>query len=166
MKSNWQPKGNKMNNWKYVLVDADTHEIWVNQYGGDLPPMTKQEILHYFYDKTWEEISSEYHIRYYPVHEEHRCPHCNTPLCQSETEGYKWQCFYCDEDFCDFETRDADHALVEALEEIQSICIGADSPDAQEHGERDPIEELQCCREDISAISNITERLLQIIEVQ
>jgi hypothetical protein len=46
------------------------------------------------------------------------------------------------------------------LEEIQSICIGADSPDAIEHGERDPIEELQCCREDISAISNIVEQIM------
>lgn len=53
--------------------------------------------------------------------------------------------------------------LFEQLEEIQSICIGADSPDAHEHAERDPIEELQCCREDISAISNITEQLQLMI---
>lgn len=45
------------------------------------------------------------------------------------------------------------------LEEIQAICIGADSPDALTNGEKDPIAELQCCREDISAISNIVERI-------
>lgn len=50
----------------------------------------------------------------------------------------------------------------ELLEEIQAICIGADSPDAIEHGERGPIEELQCCREDISAISNIIEEIQEI----
>lgn len=47
----------------------------------------------------------------------------------------------------------------ELLEEIQAICIGADSPDAIDHGNRDPIEELQCCREDIAAISNIVEKI-------
>lgn len=47
----------------------------------------------------------------------------------------------------------------EQLEEIQSICIGADSPDAHEHAERDPIEELQCCQQDIGAISNIVEEI-------
>ena len=49
--------------------------------------------------------------------------------------------------------------VFELLEEIQAICIGADSPDAIDHGERDPIEELQCCREDIAAISNIVEEI-------
>lgn len=53
--------------------------------------------------------------------------------------------------------------MYELLGEIQSICVSADSPDALEHGERDPIEELQCCREDISAISNITEQLQLMI---
>lgn len=51
----------------------------------------------------------------------------------------------------------------EKLEEIQAICIGADSPDAIEHGQRDPLEELQCCREDLSAISNIVEELQQML---
>lgn len=51
----------------------------------------------------------------------------------------------------------------EKLEEIQAICIGADSPDAIEHGERDPIEELQCCREDIAAISKLTEEIQELI---
>lgn len=54
--------------------------------------------------------------------------------------------------------------ITEKLEEIQAICIGADSPDAIEHGERDPIEELQCCREDLSAISNIIERIQEARE--
>ena len=53
--------------------------------------------------------------------------------------------------------------LYEKLEEIQSICIGADSPDAHDHAERDPIEELQCCQQDIGAISNIVEEIQQMI---
>lgn len=54
--------------------------------------------------------------------------------------------------------------ITEKLQEIQSICIGADSPDANEHAERDPIEELQCCQQDIGAISNITEEIQLIGE--
>ena len=53
--------------------------------------------------------------------------------------------------------------VISKLEEIQAICIGADSPDAIEHGQRDPIEELQCCREDIAAISNLVEQLTIIL---
>jgi hypothetical protein len=53
---------------------------------------------------------------------------------------------------------------MEKLEEIQAICIGADSPDAIEHGERDPIEELKCCREDIGAISKLTEEIQELIK--
>ena len=53
--------------------------------------------------------------------------------------------------------------VFELLEEIQAICIGADSPDAIDHGERDPIEELQCCREDIAAISNIVEEIQKLL---
>lgn len=53
--------------------------------------------------------------------------------------------------------------LFEQLEEIQSICIGADSPDANTLGEQDPAKELQNCRADISAISNITEQLQQTL---
>ena len=83
-----------MDTTKYVMVDSDTHEIWVNHYGGDLPPMTRQEILHYFFNKTWEDG-----IKFYPVDKKHECPHCSAPLCKSETKGYTWQCFYCDEDF-------------------------------------------------------------------
>lgn len=92
-----------MNNTKYVMVDTDTHEIWTNSYGGDLPPMTEQEILHFFWNKTLEQIKQEYHIKLYPCDKTHTCPHCSAPLNESETDGYKWQCFYCDEDFCDFE---------------------------------------------------------------
>lgn len=52
------------------------------------------------------------------------------------------------------------HKIIEKLEEIQSICIGADSPDAIAHGEKNPVGELQCCREDISTISNIVEQIM------
>lgn len=51
--------------------------------------------------------------------------------------------------------------VFEKLEEIQAICIGADSPDAIDNGQRDPINELQNCREDIGAISNIVEQLIE-----
>ena len=91
---------------KYVMVDAETHEIWINEFGGNLPPMTKQEILHYFYNKTWEEIQYYYGIKFYPVDDKQECPHCSAPLWESETDGYKWQCFYCDEDFCDIELQE------------------------------------------------------------
>lgn len=53
--------------------------------------------------------------------------------------------------------------ILEKLEEIQAICVGADSPDAIQHGEDDPLEELQCCREDLGAISNIVEQIQQMI---
>lgn len=53
--------------------------------------------------------------------------------------------------------------LFEQLEEIQSICIGADSPDAHEHAERDPFEELQCCQQDLGAISDIVEKIQQTL---
>lgn len=53
--------------------------------------------------------------------------------------------------------------MYELLGEIQSICIGADSPDANTLGDQDPAKELQNCRADISAISNITEQLQLMI---
>lgn len=62
------------------------------------------------------------------------------------------------------EEKDANQTLAEALEEIQSICIGADSPDAQERTQSDPKTELEYCQKDLSAISNIVERLLQTME--
>ena len=58
---------------------------------------------------------------------------------------------------------DLPHKLYEKLEEIQSICIGADSPDANTLGDQDPAKELQNCRADLSAISNITEQLQLMI---
>lgn len=51
--------------------------------------------------------------------------------------------------------------VLKKLEEIQAICIGADSPDAIDNGQRDPINELQNCREDIGAISNIVEEITE-----
>lgn len=49
--------------------------------------------------------------------------------------------------------------IYESLEEIQAICVGADSPDANTLGDQNPVQELQNCRADLSAISNITEQL-------
>lgn len=53
-----------------------------------------------------------------------------------------------------------DRVIIEYLQEIQSICIGADSPDAIENGKRDPVDELQKCRVDMCAISVIVEKIL------
>lgn len=56
-----------------------------------------------------------------------------------------------------------DRKIIEMLEEIQAICVGADSPDANTLGEQNPEKELQNCRADLSAISNITEKILTTI---
>ena len=45
------------------------------------------------------------------------------------------------------------------LEEIQAICVGTDSPDAIKNGEENPKDELMKCRQDISAISDIVEKI-------
>lgn len=45
------------------------------------------------------------------------------------------------------------------LEEIRAICVGADSPDAIKNGEENPKDELMNCRKDISAISDIVEKI-------
>lgn len=58
---------------------------------------------------------------------------------------------------------DIPHKLYEKLEEIQAICVGADSPDANTLGDQDPVKELQNCRADLSAISNIVEQLQLMI---
>lgn len=56
--------------------------------------------------------------------------------------------------------------IEEALEEIQAICIGADSPDANWNAEHDPIDELFNCQQDLGAISNIVEEILTKIKKQ
>lgn len=50
--------------------------------------------------------------------------------------------------------------ITEKLEEIQAICIGADSPDAIENGKRDPADELEKCRVDMAVISVNVEKIL------
>lgn len=50
----------------------------------------------------------------------------------------------------------------ELLEEIQAICIGADSPDAIKRGKKNKSKELEYCRKDIAAISNIIEEIQEI----
>ena len=56
-----------------------------------------------------------------------------------------------------------EQTIIEMLEEIQSICIGADSPDAQERTKTDPKTELENCQKDLSAISDIVEKIQQTI---
>ena len=52
--------------------------------------------------------------------------------------------------------------ITELLDEIQSICIGADSPDAIENGKNNPADELEKCRQDLSAISDIVEQIQEL----
>lgn len=84
---------------KFVLVDRDTLEIYVNQFNGDLPPMTEEEIKHYFNEDSILEISKKHRVILYEVNDKVLCPHCKAPLTRSDTKGYDWQCFYCNEDF-------------------------------------------------------------------
>lgn len=103
----------------YVLVDKDLHEIWCNEFGGCLPPMTEQELKNYFCPQYYEGTTLQERInkRYNEVHNlldgtesivlyecvNVYCPHCHKKLVKSDTEGYDYQCFYCDEDFYDCE---------------------------------------------------------------
>ena len=54
--------------------------------------------------------------------------------------------------------------VTEIIEEIKSICIGADSPDAQINGLKNPKDELYNCRKDLSAISDLIEELELCLE--
>lgn len=56
--------------------------------------------------------------------------------------------------------------IIELLEEIKAICVGADSPDAIKNGEENAKDELKKCREDISAISNIVEKIQEKLQVE
>ena len=86
---------------KYVIVDRKIGEIYLNEFDGTLPPMTEQELKDYF-NMSMEEIKARFKL--YPVDEKHLCTHCQKPLAKSDTKGYKWQCWYYDEDFYDIET--------------------------------------------------------------
>lgn len=103
----------------YVLVDKDLQEIWCNEFGGCLPPMTEQELKNYFCPQYYEGTTLQERInhRYNEIHNlsdetetivvykclDKKCPHCSKPLVKSDTEGYDYQCFYCDEDFYECE---------------------------------------------------------------
>jgi len=43
------------------------------------------------------------------------CPHCGKELTISTTDGYEWQCEYCDEDFYDFETQKTKTYIVKVI---------------------------------------------------
>lgn len=93
---------------KFVIVDKEVGEIYLNQFDGVLPPMTEKELEDYFnmpIDKVKEKV------KLYPVDEQHLCIHCQRPLQESEAKdrGYKWQCWYCDEDFYDIESIKVDN---------------------------------------------------------
>ena len=107
-----------MNNELYVLVDKDTHELWLNEFDGELPPMTKRQLEYYFWTKKdcddWQEqINRKYakkhnlpldgkYIEFYKCTEQ-TCPHCGYKSVKSDLPQYKYQCFYCDEDFYECE---------------------------------------------------------------
>lgn len=103
---------------KYCLMCKQLHEIWINAYGGELPPMTRQQLINFFlgcYNDWVKEnrkrkrktifdfLAKEYDAKAYPLDNQHLCPHCGAPLAKSDTKGYAWQCFYCDEDFYNVE---------------------------------------------------------------
>lgn len=88
---------------KFIIVNRDLHEIYLNQFDGTLPPMTEQEIKDFFDDNSLLSIAQKHNLTFYEADEKHLCPHCHRPLTKSETKGYVWQCFYCDEDFGGFE---------------------------------------------------------------
>lgn len=96
---------------KFVIVDNNERngEIYLNQFDGVLPPMTEKEIKDYFDDTSLLSIAMKHKVRFYEVDEKHLCPHCHRPLTRSEIKGYKWQCFYCDEDFYDIEVIKVDN---------------------------------------------------------
>lgn len=103
----------------YVLVDKNLQEIWCNEFGGCLPPMTEQELKNYFCPQYYEGTTLQERInrRYNEAHNlsdetetivmykclDKKCPHCSKPLVKSDIEGYDYQCFYCDEDFYECE---------------------------------------------------------------
>jgi hypothetical protein len=91
-------------------------------------------------------------------------------------DAMNWALEYMDEVYSDYNGREQYEKLDKAigkfqnwyeecskkLEEIQAICIGADSPDALNNGTKDPIAELQYCKEDIAAISKLTEEIQEL----
>lgn len=62
------------------------------------------------------------------------------------------------------EKEEIENKITESLEEIQSICIGADSPDVLAKGLVNPREELDNLRKDVATISNIVEKLQGLFE--
>ena len=104
----------------YVLVDKDLHELWLNEFGGELPPMTKRQLCYYFLgapggDNWKRDINKKYartrgipedstYIKFYKCTEQ-TCPHCGYKAVKSDLPQYKYQCFYCDEDFYECEVK-------------------------------------------------------------
>jgi len=62
------------------------------------------------------------------------------------------------------ENEELKEKIQEHIEEIKSICIGADSPDAMLNGLLHPNDELDKCREDISKISDLIEQIESLLE--
>lgn len=110
---------------KFIIVNRDLHEIYLNQFDGTLPPMTEQEIKEYFNDGSLLSIAQKHNLTFYEADDKHLCPHCHTPLTKSETKVYKWQCFYCDEDFGSFENN------TEKAKEFYQITETDDTLDAR-----------------------------------
>lgn len=93
-----------MKNKKFVIVDKETSEIYRNKFNKPLPPMTQKQ-LEFYFGITIKGL--EEYLKLYPVDKKHLCPICQQPLQINDTiakeSGYKWQCWYCDEDFYDTE---------------------------------------------------------------
>ena len=54
--------------------------------------------------------------------------------------------------------------LIEKVEEIKSICIGVDSPDAILNGLTNPKDELVNCRKDIAKICDLIEEIETLLK--
>ena len=111
-----------MNQCLYVLVDATTHGIYLNEFDGELPPMTELQLVNYFWLSGRHEIYSLQQAINDKINKvkglapetknvlvygclDKKCPHCGYNLVKSDNKEYDYQCFYCDEDFYDCEVQ-------------------------------------------------------------
>lgn len=103
---------------KYVAIFDSTKEVYITPYGGVLPPMTIKDWNKYFNCRILEQAPvlenngyiikvedgyGQSDIKLRECMQGKYCPHCGRPVCKSDIDGYVAQCFYCDEDFCNFE---------------------------------------------------------------
>lgn len=112
---------------RYCLVDTDTLELYTNQFGGELPPITESQIKEYFHEIDIETITKKYSVKLYPLDEKHLCRHCKTPLAKSDIDGYVYQCFYCAEDFYGIEAIEKDGNIYKLInKDTKDLYLGTE----------------------------------------